>query len=139
MNIPLLLYPFIALFSVWIMVLYPFIALFGVCIVILYLILSNSSSRTSLQKYAPLEWSAYFDQEDDVCIPDSNDVSDHFIWLFHCLLKLLFRPFYENIIFNDLCCFRYFTCIWQEQKGQLSFVYMEVVILGMFDSCCIST
>ncbi|XP_034675692.1 protein phosphatase methylesterase 1 isoform X1 [Vitis riparia] len=33
-----------------------------------------ASHRTSLQKYAPLEWSAYFDQEDDVCIPDSNDV-----------------------------------------------------------------
>ncbi|KAK4391319.1 protein phosphatase methylesterase 1 [Sesamum angolense] len=30
--------------------------------------------QTSSQKYAPLDWSDYFDQEDDVCIPDSENV-----------------------------------------------------------------
>ncbi|XP_011095618.1 protein phosphatase methylesterase 1 [Sesamum indicum] len=30
--------------------------------------------QTSSQKYAPLDWSDYFDQEDDVCIPDSESV-----------------------------------------------------------------
>ncbi|KAL0351266.1 UNVERIFIED_CONTAM: protein phosphatase methylesterase 1 [Sesamum calycinum] len=29
--------------------------------------------QTSSQKYAPLDWSDYFDQEDDVCIPDSEN------------------------------------------------------------------
>ncbi|KAJ0807828.1 putative protein phosphatase methylesterase-1 [Helianthus annuus] len=31
-------------------------------------------SQTSSEKYSPLDWKGYFDQEDDVCIPDSNDV-----------------------------------------------------------------
>lgn len=31
--------------------------------------------RTSSQKYSPLDWSDYFDREEDVSIPDSNDVS----------------------------------------------------------------
>jgi sterol desaturase/sphingolipid hydroxylase (fatty acid hydroxylase superfamily) len=31
--------------------------------------------RSCLQKYAPLEWTGLFDKEEDVCIPDSNDVS----------------------------------------------------------------
>lgn len=31
-------------------------------------------TQTSLQKYSPVDWSGYFDQEDDICIPDSNDV-----------------------------------------------------------------
>ncbi|EOY17099.1 PREDICTED: protein phosphatase methylesterase 1 [Theobroma cacao] len=26
------------------------------------------------QKYSPLDWSGYFDREEDICIPDSNDV-----------------------------------------------------------------
>ncbi|GFQ00636.1 protein phosphatase methylesterase 1 [Phtheirospermum japonicum] len=30
--------------------------------------------QTSSQKYSPLDWSVYFDQEDDVCIPDSDNV-----------------------------------------------------------------
>jgi hypothetical protein len=28
-----------------------------------------------LQKYSPLEWSGYFDREDDIRIPDTEDVS----------------------------------------------------------------
>ncbi|KAJ9562898.1 hypothetical protein OSB04_008058 [Centaurea solstitialis] len=32
------------------------------------------SCRTSSEKYSPLDWKGYFDQEDDVCIPDTNDV-----------------------------------------------------------------
>ncbi|XP_016450113.1 uncharacterized protein LOC107774961 isoform X4 [Nicotiana tabacum] len=32
------------------------------------------SPRTSSQKYAPLDWSDYFDREDDIQIPDSDDV-----------------------------------------------------------------
>lgn len=31
-------------------------------------------NRASSQKYAPLDWSDYFDQEDDIQIPDSDDV-----------------------------------------------------------------
>lgn len=31
--------------------------------------------RSSSEKYAPLDWSVYFDKEDDVAIPESNDVS----------------------------------------------------------------
>ncbi|XP_071737214.1 uncharacterized protein [Rutidosis leptorrhynchoides] len=31
-------------------------------------------TKTSSQMYSPLDWKGYFDQEDDVCIPDSNDV-----------------------------------------------------------------
>ncbi|KAI3765391.1 hypothetical protein L2E82_15424 [Cichorium intybus] len=31
-------------------------------------------SQTSSQKYSPIDWKDYFDQEDDVCIPDTNDV-----------------------------------------------------------------
>ncbi|XVF63412.1 hypothetical protein PTKIN_Ptkin09bG0085400 [Pterospermum kingtungense] len=31
-------------------------------------------TQTSSQKYSPLDWAAYFDQEEDVCIPDTNDV-----------------------------------------------------------------
>ncbi|XP_042489142.1 protein phosphatase methylesterase 1 isoform X2 [Macadamia integrifolia] len=34
----------------------------------------HPATRTSLQKYSPLEWSGYFDREDDICIPGSNDV-----------------------------------------------------------------
>ncbi|XP_059630994.1 uncharacterized protein LOC132273906 [Cornus florida] len=32
------------------------------------------TNKTSSQKCSPLDWSGYFDKEDDVCIPDSNDV-----------------------------------------------------------------
>ncbi|KAJ0960426.1 hypothetical protein J5N97_001753 [Dioscorea zingiberensis] len=32
------------------------------------------ASQTSLQKYSPLEWSSFFDKEEDVAIPGSNDV-----------------------------------------------------------------
>ncbi|KAH7568333.1 hypothetical protein JRO89_XS07G0277400 [Xanthoceras sorbifolium] len=35
----------------------------------------NDAFRSSLQKYSPLDWSGYFDEEKDVSIPDSNDVS----------------------------------------------------------------
>ncbi|XP_015886160.1 uncharacterized protein LOC107421438 isoform X1 [Ziziphus jujuba] len=31
-------------------------------------------TQTSSQKYSPLDWLSYFDHEEDVCIPDSNDV-----------------------------------------------------------------
>ncbi|KAK9051863.1 hypothetical protein SSX86_028491 [Deinandra increscens subsp. villosa] len=31
-------------------------------------------TQTSSEKYSPLDWKGYYDQEDDVCIPDSNDV-----------------------------------------------------------------
>jgi protein phosphatase methylesterase 1 len=31
-------------------------------------------SRTSLEKYSPLDWSPYFDREDDISIPNTNDV-----------------------------------------------------------------
>ncbi|KAJ4713798.1 Protein phosphatase methylesterase 1 [Melia azedarach] len=31
-------------------------------------------TQNSLQKYAPLDWSGYFDEEKDVSIPDSSDV-----------------------------------------------------------------
>ncbi|KAM7477264.1 hypothetical protein LguiB_024507 [Lonicera macranthoides] len=31
-------------------------------------------SQTYLQKYSPLDWSGYFDREDDISIPDTNDV-----------------------------------------------------------------
>ncbi|TXG53462.1 hypothetical protein EZV62_022631 [Acer yangbiense] len=31
-------------------------------------------TQSSLQKYSPLDWSCYFDEEQDVSIPDSNDV-----------------------------------------------------------------
>ncbi|XP_044510423.1 protein phosphatase methylesterase 1-like isoform X2 [Mangifera indica] len=32
------------------------------------------AARSSPQKYSPLDWSGYFDEEKDVSIPDSNDV-----------------------------------------------------------------
>ncbi|ESW29004.1 hypothetical protein PHAVU_002G036200 [Phaseolus vulgaris] len=31
-------------------------------------------TKSSSEKYAPLDWSLYFDREDDVAIPESNDV-----------------------------------------------------------------
>ena len=31
--------------------------------------------RSSSEKYSPVDWSVYFDKEDDVAIPESNDVS----------------------------------------------------------------
>ncbi|XP_022733289.1 protein phosphatase methylesterase 1 isoform X5 [Durio zibethinus] len=31
-------------------------------------------TQSSSQKYSPLDWAAYFDREEDVCISDSNDV-----------------------------------------------------------------
>ncbi|KAF5727075.1 hydrolase family protein [Tripterygium wilfordii] len=31
-------------------------------------------TQSSLQKYSPLDWKDYFDQEDDIKIPDTNDV-----------------------------------------------------------------
>lgn len=30
-------------------------------------------TKSSSEKYAPLDWSVYFDKEDDVAIPESND------------------------------------------------------------------
>ncbi|KAJ9167298.1 hypothetical protein P3X46_021962 [Hevea brasiliensis] len=32
------------------------------------------SAQSSLQKYSPLDWKEFFDREEDVCIPNSNDV-----------------------------------------------------------------
>lgn len=31
-------------------------------------------TKTSLKNYSPIDWLGYFDQEDDICLPDSNDV-----------------------------------------------------------------
>ncbi|XVE60720.1 hypothetical protein DITRI_Ditri05aG0150800 [Diplodiscus trichospermus] len=31
-------------------------------------------TQSSSHKYSPLDWAGYFDREEDVCIPDSNDV-----------------------------------------------------------------
>ncbi|KAJ6858965.1 protein phosphatase methylesterase 1-like [Populus alba x Populus x berolinensis] len=31
-------------------------------------------TKSSLKKYVPLEWTEFFDKEEDVCIPDSDDV-----------------------------------------------------------------
>ncbi|GAU18963.1 hypothetical protein TSUD_229540 [Trifolium subterraneum] len=31
-------------------------------------------TKSSSEKYTPLDWSVYFDKEDDVAIPESNDV-----------------------------------------------------------------
>ncbi|KNA21684.1 hypothetical protein SOVF_040640 isoform A [Spinacia oleracea] len=31
-------------------------------------------SQSSSQKYSPLDWTDYFDQEDDICIPDTENV-----------------------------------------------------------------
>lgn len=31
--------------------------------------------RSSSEKYSPVEWTNYFDKEDDVSIPGSDDVS----------------------------------------------------------------
>ncbi|KAK8552428.1 hypothetical protein V6N13_120828 [Hibiscus sabdariffa] len=31
-------------------------------------------TKSSSEKYSPLDWSGYFDREEDVCIPDLNDV-----------------------------------------------------------------
>lgn len=33
------------------------------------------SCRSSSEKYSPVDWSVYFDKEEDVTFPDSNDVS----------------------------------------------------------------
>ncbi|KAL3513350.1 hypothetical protein ACH5RR_026067 [Cinchona calisaya] len=37
-------------------------------------VLTRPPIQTSSQKYAPLDWSGFFDREDDVCVPGSNDV-----------------------------------------------------------------
>ncbi|KAK3027987.1 hypothetical protein RJ639_039340 [Escallonia herrerae] len=37
------------------------------------------SCRASSNKYSPLNWSDYYDREDDVCIPNSDDVGDRFL------------------------------------------------------------
>lgn len=36
--------------------------------------------RTSSQKYSALDWKGFFDQEEDIRIPDSDDVSLFRIW-----------------------------------------------------------
>lgn len=82
--------------------------------------------RSSLQKYSPLNWSAYFDREDDIRIKDTENVS---------LSVSNWSTFYSNRKSLFFCvCFcncRYFMYIWREQKGLWFFVYMEVAILGM--------
>ena len=45
--------------------------------------------RTSSQKYAPLDWAGYFDREDDVSIPGSNDVSGFAKLFFSCSFSFL--------------------------------------------------
>lgn len=52
--------------------------------------------RISSQKYAPIDWLGYFDQEDDIRIQDSNDVS-HII-LLTCLLTSLIILLSEKIV-----------------------------------------
>ncbi|KAK3041517.1 hypothetical protein RJ639_002203, partial [Escallonia herrerae] len=37
------------------------------------------STLASSNKYSPLNWSDYYDREDDVCIPNSDDVGDRFL------------------------------------------------------------
>ncbi|EHA8587038.1 putative protein phosphatase methylesterase 1 [Cocos nucifera] len=37
-------------------------------------VIDKKSGRSSLEKYAPLEWSGYFDKEEDVTIPGTNNV-----------------------------------------------------------------
>lgn len=85
--------------------------------------------RSSSQKFAPLDWKDYFDKEDDIPIPDSDDVSvsrilntsaSATIITIFCLLMWFYH-------------FRFFMYIWQEQRVQLCFAYMEVVTLGMFN------
>lgn len=83
--------------------------------------------RSSLQKYAPLDWSAYFDREDDIRIKDTENVS---------LSLSNWCTVYSNTkslfcVCVCVCNFRYFMYIWREQKALWFFVYMEVAILGM--------
>ena len=40
-----------------------------------FLILIKYCCRSSSKQYSPLDWAGYFDQEEDVCISDTNDVS----------------------------------------------------------------
>lgn len=102
--------------------------------VIYCLFLSNwiGSCRSTLQKYSPLDWREFFDREEDVSIPNSNDVS---VWIdaltviffWSCIIALLLSA---NVLYH----YRYFMCIRQETKDLLFFVFMGVAILGMI-SC----
>lgn len=49
--------------------------IFSLCLLFYDPDLLDLICRTLSQKYAPLDWSDYFDQEDDVRIPDSDNVS----------------------------------------------------------------
>ncbi|KAF7150080.1 hypothetical protein RHSIM_Rhsim02G0145500 [Rhododendron simsii] len=64
--------------------------------------------QASSQKYSPIGWLGYFDQEDDIHIPDSNDVNGSFFWLLDYLS---------------------FTYIRQDRVDQLFFVCMEAAIV----------
>ncbi|KAI8568045.1 hypothetical protein RHMOL_Rhmol02G0167300 [Rhododendron molle] len=66
--------------------------------------------QASLQKYSPIGWLGYFDQEDDIHIPDSNDVNGSFFWLLDYLS---------------------FTYIRQDRVDQLYFVCMEAAIVDL--------
>lgn len=57
--------------------------------------------RSSLQKYSPLEWSGYFDREDDIRIPDTEDVSSGQFCSF--TRQAVFFFFLVIILSNTLC------------------------------------
>lgn len=91
--------------------------------------------RSSSQKYGPLDWSDYFDKEDDVQISDSNDVSELSVNVLYCFFLPACSFFLLNrrIIFYFLWHFRSFMFIWQGLKDRWFYAYMVVVILGMLN------
>jgi hypothetical protein len=81
--------------------------------------LTVNYSRSSSEIYAPVNWSVYFDKQDDVAIPESNDVSFFckigipislrvfvtFFFLFQILMFLL----RANLIFQSIQVFHVYT------------------------------
>lgn len=53
--------------------------------------------RNLSEKYAPLDWNGYFDREEDVKIPDTDDAS------FYFYLKIC--PIFINIFLPAFSCF----------------------------------
>lgn len=43
----------------------------------------ESTYRSLLKKYAPLQWSDYFDKEDDVKVPGSDNVTNLYDVMYH--------------------------------------------------------
>lgn len=86
----------------------------------------------------------YFDQEDDIHIPDSNDVnvSSFGSWStcdcesFYCTFLIVVFGFFHSFRqwnFSVPPHFRSFTYTRQDRMDQLFFVCMEVVIAGTLD------